>query len=265
LIGDTVYASFDSRTLSRVIDGVRRSSVEQVLKGLAGASVKSDAVAAVTAECSFDHEGVLVFPDDVTDVAGFLRAEGFEVAEPVPSVVVQERISRRYDLATDDIDVSILQASISLESGGRRGVEVFCLPRRQATLTMIEREHKENNESHFALKLERPSSAKLDALRSVLLTQFSMRPDGGGYNPHDGAGTGGRSVLYFSSPTGGRLELTCAGNFPEIVAAHRRGMRDMQDARRRARQPRRDVMRSKTSTKYSKRWPSQALKAGHHK
>ncbi len=221
-----MYESPDLQNLSQLIDDVKRSSVEQVLEELVGPGIDNDAVVAVAAECSFDHGAALVFPDNVTDVAGFLQECGFEVADPVPSVVVRERISQRYDLAGDDLDVSILHASIRLESGARRGVEVFCLPRGQATPAMIARERGEKNESHFALEVERSDSAKLGALRSIFLDQLSMRPDGGGYNPHDGARTGGRSVLYFSFPGCGRLELTCAGNFPEVVAAHQRSVPD---------------------------------------
>jgi hypothetical protein len=225
---DTVHEPLDSlnaQKLSQLIDDVKRLSVEQVLEELVGSGVDDDAVAAVVAECSFDHEAALIFPDDVADVAGFLRERGFDVAEPVSSTVVRERISCRYDLTGDNLDVSILQASIGLESGGRRGVEVFCLPLGQATSTMIERERRENNESHFAFKVECADPAKLSALRSILIDQFSMRSDGGGYNPYDDALSGGRSVLYFSSPGGGRLELTCAGNFSDVVAAHRRSLR----------------------------------------
>ncbi|MBT3104712.1 MULTISPECIES: hypothetical protein [unclassified Streptomyces] len=48
-------------------------------------------------------------------------------------------------------------------------------------------------------------------MRSLLVEDLSMVPDGGGHNPYEGAGAGGRSVLYFTAP-GGRLELTCDGS-----------------------------------------------------
>jgi hypothetical protein len=158
-------------------------------------------------------------------------------------------MSRRYDLAGDDLDVSILRASIMLESGARRGVEVFCLPLGQATPGMIERERRENNESHFALKIEQPDSVKLSTLRSFLIDQFSMRPDGGGYNPYDDARSGGRSVLYFSSPGRGRLELTCAGNFSDVVTAHRRSVPDAHRGRSTMRRTQASRKRSRSRSK----------------
>jgi hypothetical protein len=226
-----VHGSWDSQKLSQLIYDVRRLSVEQVLEESVGPGIDDDvaAAAAVAAECSFDHGAALVFPDDVADVAGVLREHGFTVARPVPSVVVRERILRRYNLAGYDLDVSILRATTRLASGAPRGVEVFCIPRRRASSAMVTRERRENNESHFALYVERSDSATLCALRSILIDRLSMHPDGGGYNPHDGAPTGGRSVLYFSVPGGGRLELTCAGNYPGVVATH---VRSTQDARR---------------------------------
>jgi hypothetical protein len=222
----TVHRPLYSQKLSQLIDDVKRLSVEQVLEESVGPGLDDRLAAAVAAECSFDHGAALVFPDDVADVAGFLRRHGFTVARPVPSVVVRERILRRHDLAGHDLDVSILRATARLASGEPRGVEVFCVPRRRASPAMVAREHRENNEGHFALYVERADSATLGALRSIFVDRFSMNPDGGGYNPHDGAPAGGRSVLYFSAPGGGRLELTCAGNHPGVVAAHVRSTRD---------------------------------------
>lgn len=45
-----------------------------------------------------------------------------------------------------------------------------------------------------------------------------MRAEGGGYNPHEDAELGGRSVLYFGVSRGGRFELTCTGNYSNVVA-----------------------------------------------
>jgi hypothetical protein len=217
--------SQDANKLSQVLEAVTGLTIENLLDSMVG-PVDEQAVAAIAAECSFDHGAALVFPGDITDVIRFFHERGINVAGPVQSVVVRERIARRYGLAEDELDVSILQASIGLGSSMCGGVEVFCLPRKQATRGMIERERRENNESHFAIKVDRPDSAQLSALRSNLVGHFSMRPDGGGYNPFDGIGTGGRSVLYFAAPGGDRLELLCPGNFSEVVTMHRRSIRD---------------------------------------
>jgi hypothetical protein len=80
-----------------------------------------------------------------------------------------------------------------------------------------------HNESHFALRVLTPDSAKLGKLRAIVLSRLKMRADGGGYNPYDDMDNGGRSVLYFASHNGRRLEITCAGDFREVVAMQRHG------------------------------------------
>ena len=208
--------------LVRTINEAKRLTVERALEEVAGSDLDEYTVATIVAECSFDHAAILLFPDNIADVVGMLREHGFDVAEPIHSVVVRERIALRHGIAEDQLDISILRASIALDSGTTREVEIFCLPRAQATETMITREQAKNEEKHFALKVRIPNAAKLSVLRSILIEGLAMRPDGGGYNPNDDAEAGGRSVLYFRIPGGGRLELTCAGNFTDIITVHRR-------------------------------------------
>ena len=210
------------QTLTRVVDEVIDTSTVQKLAALAGPGTGPDDTAAVAQECSLDHVAVSLFPDDVDDVADWLRSKGFKVDAPVASVVVRERLARRYDLREEDLDVSILHGTVQLPSGGQRGVEVFCVPRHQAPAEMTEREERERNEDHVAFKVGNPNPAVLAGLRSLLLDRFSMRPDGGGYNSFDDAAAGGRSVLYFSTADGRRIELTCAGHFAKVIDTHRR-------------------------------------------
>jgi len=213
----------DTVRLAFLASRVRRTGVERVLASIAGPDPDPRTAAtgaAVAQQCAFDHEAILVFPERVGDTARFLRERGFEVADAVPSVVVRSRLTSRYGLASSALDVSILRASTTLGSGERRGIEAFCVPRASAPEIMIECERRENNEAHVALMVTDPTDIRLWALRATLLADFSLRADGGGYNPRDGAATGGRSVLYFRAPSGARLELTCAGNFAQIVDAH---------------------------------------------
>lgn len=209
------------RNLTCVVDEVLGGGTVKQLAALAGPGAGPDNISAVADECFFDHGSVLLFPDDTSDVAACLRSRGFDVTGPVASVVVRERLAQRYGLREDDLDVSILHGTIRLASGVRRGVEVFCVPRKGAPAAMMAREERERNESHVAFKVGNPAPAALNRLRSILLDRFSMRPDGGGYNPFDDAAAGGRTVLYFSTVGGRRMELTCAGHFAEVIDAHR--------------------------------------------
>jgi hypothetical protein len=218
--------SFDVMRLLQLLEDVKGLGTEQLLEGVVGPDIDDNALAAILAECTFAHGAILVFPDDVADVTVMLRHNGFGITGLAPSVVVRKRLAQRYAISENDIDVSIVHASIELGLGTTRAVEIFCLPREQATHVMITRERAENNESHTAFEVRFPDTARLTRLRSIFVDQFSMRTDGGGYNPFDDPEAGGRSVLYFDSAHGRRLELTCAGNFPEVIDMHRRSTRD---------------------------------------
>lgn len=221
----TAMVSLDAQEANRLVDAVRETrqlTVERVLNEVVGSELNKDAVVTIAAGCSFDHVAILLFPDKIAHVVDMLGEHGFDVTDPIRSVIVRERIALRHGIVENQLDLSILHASIALDSDTTGQIEIFCLPRMQATEEMINRERIKNEEKHFALKVITPSDAKLRALRSVLVMDLAMYPDGGGYNPHDDADAGGRSVLYFLAPGGGRLELTCAGNFPDIIAMHRR-------------------------------------------
>jgi hypothetical protein len=92
---------------------------------------------------------------------------------------------------------------------------------------MVADEREQDTESHVAFRVQQPTAGTLDALRHVCRRLLRLQPDGGGYNPHDDAVSGGRSVLYFRLPPDAarrprfrRLELTCAGHHPDAIAAH---------------------------------------------
>jgi hypothetical protein len=225
-----VLEPVDQRRLLRLVEHVKTTGVKQVLEDAVGLDLHNEDIAIILAECVFDHGAILVFPDDISDVVNILHDVGFDVCTPVPSVVVRERIARRYDMLEGQLEVNIIHGSLRGGSSSTKGVEVFCLPRSQVSSALIMRERCENNESHFALLVERPNSTILSLLRSIMCEKLSLHASGGGYNSQHGVGTGGRSVLYFDSPQHKRLELVCAGHFPDIVEAH---LRDVQDARHR--------------------------------
>ncbi|MQS09109.1 hypothetical protein FNX48_018565 [Streptomyces sp. IF17] len=168
-------------------------------------------VEALASRCAFDHAGTLLFPDHPDEVAEVLGRCGFEVRAPVPSVVVRERLARRHGLAGEDREVSIVTAWTGPPGDGRRGVEVFVFPRPTPDDPVASVERRERNEDHLAIRITRPGEGGMTAVRALLTEGLSLVPDGGGHNPHDRPGSGGRSVWYFTAPGGGRLEVTCAG------------------------------------------------------
>src|SRR5512144_2665182 len=100
--GDSMLDSVDAARLCSLIDDVKeldihRLLVEMMPTGHTGELHRGD-LATLLEHCSFDHEGVLVFPEAVGDVTQFLRRLGLDVRFPVASVVVRERLARRYDV-----------------------------------------------------------------------------------------------------------------------------------------------------------------------
>ncbi len=222
----------DSARLRRLIDDVQAFAMESTFTEVSAQFAGRWDADEVQRVLVFDHAAILVFPDGDDDVAELLRQAGFEVSAPVPSVVVRQRLADRYSVPDDILDVSIIRGSVQHASGGIRGVEVFALPRagaEKASTQLIEQERERNTEGHLAFKVGAPETGNYELMRRLFHDHLSMWPDGGGYNPHDDAANGGRSVLYFSAPPvlgqpyrPHRLEITCSGHHPEVIAAHQR-------------------------------------------
>jgi hypothetical protein len=170
---------------------------------------------------SFDHAAVLVFPDTVDDVVAFCVNAGYEVDDPFPSVVVRDRLARRYRLPASDLDVRILRAR--RRNSGLGGLEIFVLLGVPATVHsgMVERERATEAESHLAWFVPGDDAEAV----WQRCRQLGLLADGCGHNPNEQAAEGGRTALYFQIPsrTSGisRVELTTDGHHPELLAAHR--------------------------------------------
>jgi hypothetical protein len=183
-------------------------------------------LASVVATCELRHAALLVFPASLDDVDAALAARGLAAAgEPKPSVVVKERLSKRYRRPLAELDVAIMRVPVPLPPPAPDcAIELFVLPVPPGspleTVAAGEREH--DDEAHVALAVGRPDGMAIAALRSIFTDHGWMRPDGGGYNRREG-----NTVLYFRDPGARdhffrRLELLVPGDYPAIVAAHRR-------------------------------------------
>ncbi|GAB3117344.1 hypothetical protein GCM10027160_27700 [Streptomyces calidiresistens] len=207
---------FDRDHLHRLAEKVRAYDLRQAVEEVTGGRAAPGVVEALASRCAFDHAGTLLFPDHPGEVAEVLDRCGFEVLAPVPSVVVRKRLARRYGWAEDAVEVSIVTAWTGPPGDGHRGVEVFVLSRPAPDDTVAAIERRERNEDHLALRVTHPGEGGPAAVRALLTEGLSLVPDGGGHNPLDRPGTGGRSVWYFTAPGAGRLEVTCAGHPAEI-------------------------------------------------
>lgn len=178
--------------------------------------------AAIGAHCRFSHAAVLVFPHTLTDLRDDLRACGLAVGEITPSVLVRDRLSRRYRRPHRSLEVGILRAPVPGRDGQPCEIEIFALavPPGAGLDDIAASERANAHETHIAFTASTDDRVVLSGLRSMLTDRGRMRSDGGGYNGHEDA-----TVLYFRdadrpSRLHRRLELITKGHHPEILAAH---------------------------------------------
>ncbi|WP_284581375.1 methyltransferase [Streptomyces sp. 2P-4] len=245
--GPTALAEADLAALGSAAELVRTSgTVSRMLRTLAPALGEAERES-LAAWCVPAHAAVLVFPTAPGQLAGALAGMGLAASgPPTPSTVVRDRLRARYGIRPDALEVSIVRAAVPTEDGGLGEVEVFSLPvpptagpgpgpgspgrfgadTGACLRHLVRRERAERNEAHVAFRVTAADEVVFAGLRFLLVERAGMRPDGGGYNPHEDV-----TVLYFRSaaPAGtpyARLELLMPGHRTSALAAHRLVERD---------------------------------------
>jgi NAD(P)-dependent dehydrogenase (short-subunit alcohol dehydrogenase family)/ubiquinone/menaquinone biosynthesis C-methylase UbiE len=219
LIGPDEIDATDRARLAQAVDFIASNDtgtvIAELLPGLSG-----DQADAVAARCSLSHAAALVFPRSLSGLHDHLHTIGLAVEEISHSVVVRDRLCRRYGLPRDSVNVRILRAPVSARDRESRMIEIFALPvggpGELEQLAACERASEQ--EAHVALEVNDPDAVVLAGLRSLLI-EAGLRSDGGGYSEHEDA-----TVLYFrvgDRPEGiRRLELIAAGCHRAVLAAH---------------------------------------------
>jgi cyclohexanecarboxylate-CoA ligase len=173
----------------------------------------------------FDHGALLVFPATVDAAVTELSRQGMSVSAPLPSTVVRGRLAERYDLAPQELPVTITRARSP--KSPEHTLELFLLPAHAAQAQRIisdERAHQ--HESHLAFRVLQPVEHLLDRVWNAVVRQTELTADGGGFNPYHGRS--GCTVLYFRSegqlprpyswPR--RLEIIADGHHQAILHRH---------------------------------------------
>lgn len=211
--------SADLARLTEVVALVAANDTESVLAE-AVPSLDDTERAAVASHVTFAHAALLIFPATFDGLAEELSRHGLETGAVMPSLVVRERVSRRYAVPSSEITIGIVRAPVTDRTGRPCELEIFAMvtPPSLANIAADERRH--GRENHVALAITHADPIVLAGLRSTLTK--AMCADGGGYNSHEDA-----TVVYFHdahrpNPAFRRLELHCAGQFPRQLAAHQR-------------------------------------------
>jgi hypothetical protein len=136
-------------------------------------------------------------------------------------VVVRRRLTERYTLPADP-DVWITHAAVT-GCHPVRELELFLVVGGEPVVAQDEQAF--NRESHFAME-GTGTPAAMSGIRELLAGAGGLQPDGGGYNPHENAASGGRTLLYFRGvelmgyPWPPRLELVMDGHHASLLARH---------------------------------------------
>ncbi|MGK4579066.1 methyltransferase [Kitasatospora sp. HPMI-4] len=214
----------DRRTIDESLAFVRGADTEGVLASLVPGLTERQR-ASVAAHSAMAHAAALVFPASLDRLIAGFRSAGYSVDRPVPSVVVRDRLSRRYGVPAAALDLRIVHVRLPSTDHGPGVVELFVLevPPGSEFSGMAARERAERNESHLALDVGAPDDVVLAGLRTLLLGPGGLAVDGGGYNALEDC-----TVLYFRSPATAhqgpdhyrRLELRARGHHPGALAEH---------------------------------------------
>jgi hypothetical protein len=209
----------DQELIEDAIGLVRDADTGSVLAGLP-VRLSQQQTAWIGSHCGFSHAAVLVCPASVAGLVEGLRARGLVVDDPVPSVVVRERLSRRHGLPPGALDVGIVHVHVPAPRGAGL-VEVFAVELPPGRTEIAERERRECNESHLALEVSAPDEVVVAGLCALLRGTGGMAADGGGYNALEDC-----TVLYFrttnidSAALQRRLELRVRGRCAAALADH---------------------------------------------
>ncbi|MFC0112512.1 methyltransferase [Kibdelosporangium aridum] len=218
----TMAAELQPEDLDRLAvmsNTIAASDSESVLKAAIPSLTESERDA-IARHSSLSHAAVVVFPRTLDGLSVELARHDIEVGAITPSVVVRNRLSKRYRVRVSDLRVDVLRAPVLDRTGRTCELEIFAVATPPALAHIAEDERLNGWENHVAMSVTQPDPVVLNGLLSTIATW--MTPDGGGHNAHENS-----TVLYFRGqrdlhPAFRRLELICTGLFPEVLAGHLR-------------------------------------------
>ncbi|MCX5329080.1 MULTISPECIES: methyltransferase [unclassified Streptomyces] len=201
-VAQACLSASDLKRIERAAAHVRDYDTEQVLAELLP-GLTAEERGDVCRHLVFDHTAVLVFPASLDGLCDDLRRHGFEPGPVAPSVVVRERLVRRYGALVGDAPVGIVHVPVD-----GRSVEIFALPVAPDSprQSVADDERTAEHEVHHAFAVTAPGAVVPAGLRTLLQERGGAVPDGGGYNGHENV-----TVLYFRTGQHRRFELRLPG------------------------------------------------------
>ena len=211
----------DRERIAEVVAFIRSNDTADVLADMLPDLAEEDREV-IGRHSRFAHAGLLVFPGQVADVRQVAEECALTVGTITPSVVVRDRLCRRYAQPHRSLEVGIVRAPIG-DDGGQREIEIFALAVAFGTglEKIAESERRHAHETHIALQIDNPDAVILAGLQALLIGPGRMAPDGGGYNACEDS-----TILYFRAASRAnhlhrRLELIVKGRHPRALQVHR--------------------------------------------
>ncbi|GAA2165309.1 methyltransferase [Actinomadura napierensis] len=228
--GAAALGAEDQRRIREMVTYLTSGSTTEALTNALPLGTDREMVDAVAELCELDHGGVLIIPPSVEAATAHLRALGLQPSTPIASTVVRDRLSRRYRLPAEALDVRVVHAPVAADSS--RAVTVFCAPP-GLPAPVARSERLSGHETHVAVRLRGDADQPLAWVYDLLAQQVrGLVADGGGYNPL--LGKGGRTVMYFRSegrtwhawPR--RLAVVADGHHEQLLQEHLTASTDAQ-------------------------------------
>jgi hypothetical protein len=223
------YSSLDAIEIERVYR-ISRTILQKDTAGILKDMLPSDFSGAILdglcKHCEFVHAGLLVFTTSLAEVQDLIGKMGFSVERIFPSVIVRKRVSERYGLNEESLDIRIVKGILRGNDSIEKYIELFVFPQDTPGITenMIYNERINELETHFAFQPIDPDFVILQGILSTLKMYGGFSDDGGGKNIFEGKAVAlGREkqIIYLSrvvqevdgSSKQVRLEINCPSSF----------------------------------------------------
>ncbi|MCS0634927.1 hypothetical protein NX801_04475 [Streptomyces sp. LP05-1] len=186
------HVDFDACDLQRLRHAVNYAhhASETSLETLLPPWIPRELKRRIKAECVVSHCATLLFPPSEEAAAELFRACGWNATDPIPSVLVKQRLTERHRLPED---ARVLVTRLRPVAGPE--VEVFLFPKDdphyREDIGKAERAH--NLENHVGLFMARAREETLRLLTDRLETVGRLVYEGCAHNPHENT-----TMVYFA-------------------------------------------------------------------
>ena len=223
------YPSLDAIEIERVYHisrTIMQKDTAGILKDMLPSDFSEALLGGLCKHCEFVHAGLLVFTPSLTEIQDLIGEIGFSVERIFPSVIVKKRVSKRYGLKEELLDIRVVKGVLRSKDSLDKYLEVFVFPQDTPGITenIVYNERTNELETHFAFQPIDPDAVLLQGILSTLKKYGGFSDDGGGRNVFEERAVSsgiGKQIIYLSKIVQEidgnskivRLEIDCPSSF----------------------------------------------------